>query len=98
MSTASNRRSGKRFPHRSTVMIEDTDKGYFYYGTMHNYSAGGMYFESDFVARPGTPIKIRVENPPFKTSPREYPASVVWYEPLDQEESIYNYGIGVRFP
>jgi hypothetical protein len=98
MSAASNRRSAKRFPHRSTVMIEDAVKGYFYYGTMHNYSAGGMYFESDFVAKPGTSIKIQVESPPFKTSPREYSASVVWYEPLDQEESFYNYGIGVRFP
>jgi hypothetical protein len=98
MSTAPNRRSERRFAHISTVMIEDTGKGYFYYGTMRNYSAGGMYFESDFVAKPGTPIKIQLENPPFKASPREYEARVIWYDALDEEDSIYNYGIGVRIP
>ncbi len=97
MLETTNRRNAKRFDHKSTVMIEDAVQGYFYYGTMRNFSAGGMYFESDFVPKPGTPVKIQLENPPFKTSPREYAANVVWYDALDEEESVYNYGIGVRF-
>ena len=90
-------RNSRRFHHQAMVMIEDGCMGYCYYGTMYNYGGDGIYFESDYALRPGTNIKIRIENLPFISAPKVYFAKVIWRKQLIDDDSSYSYGIGVKY-
>lgn len=90
-------RNSRRFHHRATIMIEDGCTGYCYNGIMYNCSGNGMYFESDYAQQPGTKIQIRVDNMPFTSAPHYYFANVIWRRQLIDSDSIYLYGIGVKY-
>jgi PilZ domain len=90
------KRSLNRFNHESLVMLQQPDKGLYVYGTMHNFSGKGMYLEADFVCQPGTKILIQITRPPAKSMQKVISGEVRWFRHLFEDESSYEYGLGVR--
>ena len=56
-------RASQRFVYESALKIENCDSGTYTYGRMYNYSAGGIYFESDVAFQPGSRVRIEIEKP-----------------------------------
>ena len=90
-------RTTKRMIHRGTIMISDDSSGYYSYGQVVNVSGNGMYFEADHAIEPGKSIDIQYDNPPFKTAPNNYSATVQWCKTLSIDESSLPFGVGVKF-
>lgn len=90
-------RTAKRLKHKGTIMLCDESSDDCTYGQMGNVSGDGMYFESDYGFNRGKIIDIRIDNPPFKTAPKFYNATVQWCKPLPQAKSILPFGVGVKF-
>ena len=98
MISYSENRSCNRFQSRAVVRLEEEpDSRHFYYAMMHNYSGRGMYFESLLSLKPGSKVKIKVENPPFADVPPALSAEVKWCQELLSDKSFYCYGIGVEY-
>lgn len=97
MSPIPDQRNSERFSHEASVMLEDFRTGFVYMGTMYNFSANGMYFESDYAPRPDRKIRITVNELPGVSSPQVYIAEVQWRRPLSKNPSPYSFGIGVRY-
>ncbi|UCE52728.1 MAG: PilZ domain-containing protein [Desulfobacterales bacterium] len=97
MISATDFRKGKRFDHRSTVMLEDDHSEYFSYAQMYNFSGDGMYFESDVSFRPGTQLTIKLDRPIFRAASKNYHAKVQWCKQIGDTSLQYSYGIGVKF-
>ena len=90
-------RKGKRFDHKSTVMLEDDHSEYLSYAQLYNFSSGGMYFESDVAFQPGAKLTIMLDKPIFRAAPKNYHAKVLWCKKITDVKSQYSYGIGVRY-
>jgi hypothetical protein len=90
-------RKAMRLIHKGTIMVSDGSLEYYSYAQVCNVSGDGMYFESDQVIEQGKRIGIRFDNPPFKTAPNNYSATVQWCKPLSPKESILPFGVGVKF-
>lgn len=90
-------RKSKRFDYQSTIMLEDERGGYFSYGQLSNYSEGGIGFFSDFSFKPGNRIKIVLDNPPFKASPKIYRGTIQWCRESEPDGSRYLYAVGVKY-
>lgn len=90
-------RIAKRIIHKETIMLCDDSCDSYTYAQARNLSGDGMYFETDHRFRRGRIIDIRLDNPPFKTAPKSYTATVKWCKPLSIDESILPYGVGVKF-
>ena len=97
MDTQIDFRKGIRIEHKSTALIEDEFGGYFSYGQISNYSDGGVCFLSDVVFKPGTKVKIKLDNLPFKTAPKSYFGIVKWCKELGDDDSQYLYGVGLKY-
>lgn len=95
--TADDRRACQRFSHETAVTIENCDSATYTYGQMYNYSAGGLYFESDVAFIPGTRVQIRFEQPGSVLGSEPFAASVKWCEEISGAVVLYDYGIGVEF-
>ena len=54
-------RASKRYQKESPVLLEDFRTGFYYNGTMYNYSENGIYFESNYAPRPGRRIHLKVD-------------------------------------
>jgi hypothetical protein len=52
-------------------MVSDDHAEYYVYAQIGNVSGNGMYFESDHALTPGKTIKIRYDNPPYKSLPKD---------------------------
>ena len=78
------------------VLVEEPDRGGYIYGRMYNFSGDGMYLETDFVCQPGTKVLIQITRPPAKSLPDVLSGEVRWYRQLFEDESNYEYGVGVR--
>jgi hypothetical protein len=78
-------------------MLENEQMGQIVYARMSNYSAGGMGIDSDYRFARGTPLRITLDNPPFKSAPRNFQALVRWCNEADEEDTPYNFQIGVQF-
>lgn len=90
-------RKAMRIKHRGTIMVSDESCDYYSYAQIGNVSSAGMYFESDHAFKQGKIIGIRFDNPPFKTAPKNYRATVQWCEILSDKDSILSYGVGVSY-
>ena len=91
------RKSG-RFKSNGTAIIEIPATGHWFYAQMKNFSAGGMYFETEAAIRPQTTIKIKFDKPLFLSEKKNYPSIVRWCKPLDDEDRAFSgFGLGVKF-
>ena len=97
MEAAIDYRRCKRFDYDSTILLEDENKGSFSYAKIKNMSGDGMYFETEFAFKPGTRVKFRLDNPPFKSCPNAYCGIIKWCQELYDEPSNYPFGVGVEF-
>jgi hypothetical protein len=91
------RKSG-RFKSNGTAIIEIPATGHWFYAQMKNFSAGGMYFETEAAIRPKTTIKIKFDKPLFLSKQKNYTSTVKWCRALDDNNRVFpGYGLGVKF-
>jgi len=90
-------RASQRFAHEAAVVIENCDSDTYTCGRMYNYSAGGLYFESDVAFQPGTKVRIGLEKPGSVLGSDHLIASVKWCKEISAAVVLYDYGIGVEF-
>ena len=91
------RKSG-RFKSNGTAIIEIPATGHWFYAQMKNFSAGGMYFETESAIRPQTTIKIKFDKPLFLSKKKNYTSIVKWCKALDDDNRVFpGYGLGVKF-
>ena len=95
--TADDQRASQRVAHETAVIIENCDSATYTYGRMYNYSAGGLYFESDIAFQPGTNVRIGLEKPASVLGADYLIASVKWCKEISAAVVLYDYGIGVKF-
>ena len=102
METNSEKRIYERRYLKAPIMFAQyTDKRYCYYGAfMHNYSMGGIYFESSYPLQQGKLISIKRANcsPASwgKSNYREYRAEVKWCKEIVASDKLL-YGTGVKY-
>ena len=90
-------RASQRFVYESALKVENCDSGTYTYGRMYNYSAGGIYFESDVAFQPGTRVRIEIEKPAIDLDTDDLVAMVKWCHEISAAVVLYDYGIGVEF-
>ncbi len=91
------RKSG-RFKSKGTAIIEIPATGHWFYAQMKNFSAGGMYFETEAAIKPKTAIKIKFDKPLFLSEQKSYTSTVRWCKALDDDSRVLSgYGLGVKF-
>ena len=90
-------RASQRFVYEAALKIENCDSGTYTYGRMYNYSAGGIYFESDVAFQPGTRVQIDIEKPGKGLGINHLTAKVKWCQEISAAVVLYDYGIGVQF-
>ncbi|MGD2186083.1 MAG: PilZ domain-containing protein [Desulfobacterales bacterium] len=94
---ANDQRASKRIVHEAAIIIEKCDSETYTYGRMYNYSAGGIYFESDVAFQPGTQVRIDIENPSNGLNSDHLFGRVKWCEEIAAPVVLYDYGTGVEF-
>lgn len=90
-------RASQRFVYEAALKIENCDAATYTYGRMYNYSAGGIYFESDVAFQPGTQVQIDIEKPGKGLDLNHLTAKVKWCQEISAAVVLYDYGIGVEF-
>ncbi|MGW8301329.1 MAG: zinc-ribbon domain-containing protein [Desulfobacterales bacterium] len=96
-SAATGFRKNKRFLHRVTVILEDTNSGAWSYAQTKDLSSDGMLLESEVAFKPGTTINIKFDTQPFKSAPKTYRSVVRWCKEVSDSNSSHSFGIGVKF-
>ena len=96
MDTIIEYRKSKRLAHKATVMIEPHDTGAFHYATTQNLSGDGIYCGSDYAIKPGTLITLRIDNPPYKSSPKIYLGKVLRCEEQGIDNNSHLCGLGIK--
>lgn len=97
MESRPDRRTDTRYRHETAIMYEIYGSGRYFEGKMFNYSRGGMYFESNFAPEIGTEIFIGVENSPNSSGHEVYRAKAIWSVKMDDAESFFFHGVGVKY-
>jgi hypothetical protein len=97
MKTGSEKRKNSRIRQSGTIMVSDEKADYYIYAQIGNMHGDGIYFESEHPLKPGRTIRIRYDNPPFKSLPKDYRATVQWCRPLSDSESSLSFGVGAKF-
>ena len=90
-------RNSQRFEVKAPVMLEDFRTGFYYKGIIYNYSADGVYLESDYAPRPGKKFHLKVNAAQDIFVTDLYLAEIRWRRPLSDETSDYSYGIGMKY-
>ena len=90
-------RNSERFELEATVMLEDFLTGFYYNGTIYNYSSDGAYLECDYAPRPGRKIYLKVADLPDIFALQVYIAEIRWRRPLPENSSFHPYGVGVKY-
>ena len=103
-----NLREKRRFKTKATAVIEIPDSGYWVYAEMTDFSSHGLSFEIEAAIQPGTLIRIKLDktivssglDKSFKSSFNDgyktYNSTVRWCKKLDDDQSVSNFGIGVK--
>ncbi len=97
MESMTEHRDDTRRRFKADILLETFSAGIYYEAKMFNYSIGGMYFESDYAPLPGSEIYIGIENSPYDAGADIYRAQVRWRKELPDEQSRFNYGVGVKY-
>jgi hypothetical protein len=90
-------RASQRFVSEAALKVENCDSGTSSSGRMYNYSAGGIYFESDVAFQPGTHVRIDIQKPSHGLGSDHLTAKVKWCQEISAAVVLYDYGIGVEF-
>ena len=91
-------RKAGRFKSNGTAIIEIPATGHWFYAQMKNFSAGGMYFETEAAIKPKTTIRIKFDKPLFLSKQKDYTSTVRWCKALDDDNRVFSgYGLGVKF-
>jgi len=90
-------RATERFNSEAPVVIEDFQTGEQHDGSMYNYSRGGMYVELDYPLKPGSKIRILIENTNNTVRSESCLAKIVWCKEIPGAVVLYDYGIGLRY-
>ena len=91
------RRKSERIKHESAILHNTVPPDFYYSGTMHNFSVGGLYFESNEDLSPGDEISISITHSPnlFVKKSREYfDVRIMWSKEL--QNSSYQVGYGAK--
>ena len=103
-----NYRENRRFKTKATVVIEVPDSGHWVYAEMIDFSSHGLSFETEAAIPPGTTIKIKFDKALVSSrldkthvssnsnDYKSYNSNVKWCKKLDDDQSISNFGIGVK--
>ena len=97
MTALSYQRNSQRFEVEASVMLEDFRTGFYYNGIIYNYSADGVYLESDYAPRPGRKLHLKVNGARDIFLADGYLAEIRWRRPLADETAAYSYGIGMKY-
>ena len=92
-------RKNTRFEYKTDIIHEDIQNGARRGAKMFNYSKDGLYFEADFLLKPGDEIYIGIEDSPYSSGGNEYEcyrALVMWRKTFTDDESAYKYGYGLK--
>ena len=98
MNSNPEQRDKTRFPHETPITLENFEIGLLHGARMLNFSAEGMYFESDYILERGTELFIGITSSPYAEGPEVYEcyrAEIRWRKPL--KKSSYYYGYGAKF-
>jgi hypothetical protein len=90
-------RNSRRFEIQTAVMLEDFRTGFYYNGIIYNYSADGVYLESDYAPRSGRRIRLKVEGARDIFTNGTYLAEIRWRRPLAEKVSTYAFGVGMQY-
>jgi len=90
-------RASERFEFEAAVIIEDFRTGFDYNGEIYNYSAAGVYLESDYAPHPGRKLHLKVDGAPAIFNAQHYLAEVRWRCSLPDNTGGHLYGCGLRF-
>jgi Tfp pilus assembly protein PilZ len=88
----------KRFTYKADIYHDSLSPDVFYAASMHNFSKGGLYFESDQSLNIGDYISLRIKHPPHssgKDNLYELGVEIVWRK--DLRYSSFKYGYGAKF-
>lgn len=97
MTALAYQRASERFEVQITVTVEDFRTGFYYNGTIYNYSNEGLYLESDYAPRPGRQVQLKVNGAPDIFKPEPYRAVIRWRRPLYENYSAYSFGVGMKY-
>ena len=98
MNSNPEQRDKTRFPHETPITLENFEIGLLHGARMLNFSAEGMYFESDYILERGAQLFIGITSSPYADGPDVYEcyrAQIRWRKPL--KKSSYYYGYGAKF-
>lgn len=90
-------RNSQRFELQTAVMLEDFRTGFYYNGIIYNYSADGVYLESDYAPRPGRRIRLKVDGACDIFTDDLYLAEIKWRRPIAEKASTYSFGVGMQY-
>ena len=90
-------RASERFNCEAPVLIEDFQTGERHDGSMYNYSRGGMYIELDYPLKPGSKVRILIENGKNVVRSESCIAKTIWCKEIPGAVVLYDFGIGVRY-
>ena len=88
----------KRFTYTADIYHDSLSPDVFYGATMHNFSKGGLYFESDQSLKIGDYINLRIKYPPHssgKDNIYELGVEIIWRKNL--RYSSFKYGYGAKY-
>ena len=97
MSTVAEKRKYERIPLRASVVLEDRRTGFRYKANMCNYSAGGIYVQSEYALRPGRRLQILTEMLPPDVAHWGSQAKVRWRQRLIESTPALLYGMGLQY-
>ena len=90
-------RASERFDLEAPIMIEDFRTGFKYNGVIYNYSADGVYLESDYAPRPGRKLRLHVDSARDIFRLQSYLAEVRWRRSLFENVSSHSFGFGLKY-
>ena len=97
MTAMAYQRNSQRFEVEAEVMLEDFQTGFYYDGIICNYSADGVYLNSDYAPRPGRKLLLKVNAARHIFAPEPYLAEIRWRRPLSGTTARYSYGLGLKY-
>jgi PilZ domain len=97
MIAVAEKRKYERIPLGAPIVLEDGRTGFKYKAKLCNYSAGGIYVQSEYALRPGRKLRIQTEMLSPDVPRCGSQARVRWRERLIGSSSTQLYGMGLQY-